>query len=271
MFPATLEHLTVFIAHCFKANLASATVQSYMSALSYLMQIKGHSDITQHFIISKTLRGYTKLKRSKDSRLPITPIILKGLIKSLPHICNSLFLQKMLKAMYLLAFHAFLRVGEITGHPPPKGNCLTMPNIKFHHSKGRPPSSIEIHMSQFKHSTGKHIPILLLERSTSQEDLCPVQALWEYIQLRGINLCPKTTLFSFMDNSLVTRRFFTEKLQLSLKFVGLSVKDYKSHSFRIGAATTAWQNGLSEEQIQQMGRWSSQSFKKYIRIPLLKL
>jgi hypothetical protein len=38
-------------------------------------------------------------------------------------------------------------------------------------------------------------------------------------------------------------------LQLSLKFAGLNVKNYKSHSFRIGAATTAWAKGFSEEQI----------------------
>lgn len=28
---------------------------------------------------------------------------------------------------------------------------------------------------------------------------------------------------------------------------------------------------FSEEQIQQMGRWISKAFKKYIRIPMLKI
>jgi hypothetical protein len=39
----------------------------------------------------------------------------------------------MLHAMYLLAFHAFLRIGEITGLPPPLGNCLCVNDIKFLH------------------------------------------------------------------------------------------------------------------------------------------
>jgi hypothetical protein len=43
------------------------------------------------------------------------------------------------------------------------------------------------------------------------------------------------------------------------------------HRNRIGAATTAWAKGFSEEQIQQMGRWNSKAFKKFIRIPLLSL
>ena len=74
-----------------------------------------------------------------------------------------------------------------------------------------------------------------------------------------------------MDNAPITRSFLNSQLQLSLKFSGLNLKNYKSHSFRIGAATTAWAKGFSEEQIQQMGRWNSEAFKKYIRIPLLSL
>ncbi len=37
------------------------------------------------------------------------------------------------------------------------------------------------------------------------------------------------------------------------------------HSFRIGAATTAAHKGLSQQQIQELGRWSSEAFKSYIR------
>jgi hypothetical protein len=74
-----------------------------------------------------------------------------------------------------------------------------------------------------------------------------------------------------MDNAPITRSFFNSQLQLSLKFAGLNLKNCKTHSFRIGAATTAWAKGFSEEQIQQMGRWNSKAFKKYIRIPLLSL
>ncbi|RXN33881.1 poly [Labeo rohita] len=43
--------------------------------------------------------------------------------------------------------------------------------------------------------------------------------------------------------------------------------NFSSHSFRIGAATTAAQKGLSQQQIQALGRWSSEAFKSYIRHP----
>ena len=125
-----------------------------MSAISFLLQLGGYEDLTGHFIISKALRGYHKEKAAKDSRLPITPSILKGLCQSLPKTCSSRFLQLMLHAMYLLAFHAFLRIGEITGLPPPLGNCLGVNAIKFLQGDSE---GLEIQMSKFKHSTGKHI------------------------------------------------------------------------------------------------------------------
>jgi len=44
---------------------------------------------------------------------------------------------------------------------------------------------------------------------------------------------------------------------------------YKCHRFWIGAATTASSQGMSESQIEAMGRWQSNTYKRYIRIPTL--
>lgn len=74
-----------------------------------------------------------------------------------------------------------------------------------------------------------------------------------------------------MDGSAVSRAFLTEQLNLSLIWCGLDIKLYKGHSFRIEAASTAFANGMSEAKIKAMGRWSSDAYKKYIRVPVLKL
>lgn len=65
--------------------------------------------------------------------------------------------------------------------------------------------------------------------------------------------------------------FSLKKMQLSLNWTNCSPKDYKGHSFRIGAATSAASMGISEQNIQVMGRWRSGAFKKYIRFPLLQI
>jgi len=166
----------MFIDNCFQKNIAASTV---LTALSYLHKLGRFVDLTRHFIIQKTLQGYSNLRCTKDSRLPITPSILKGLISSLPHTCTSRFLWCLLRAMYILACHAFLRIGEITGPQPPLGNCLGMYNtgIQFLFEKSTLPCAVKIQISQFKHSKGKHIPTLLIQQNLLQEDLCLVKSL----------------------------------------------------------------------------------------------
>jgi hypothetical protein len=74
-----------------------------------------------------------------------------------------------------------------------------------------------------------------------------------------------------MDGTPVTRQFFNQQLTYSLKWAGLHNDRYKGHSFRIGAATTAAAMDTPEDTIKRMGRWHSDAFRKYIRIPALSV
>ncbi|RXN33950.1 proline and serine-rich 1-like protein [Labeo rohita] len=57
------------------------------------------------------------------------------------------------------------------------------------------------------------------------------------------------------------------KLRFGTPSPGISIpaEKFSNHSFRIGAATSAAQKGLSKQQIQTLGRWSSEAFQSYIR------
>ena len=44
---------------------------------------------------------------------------------------------------------------------------------------------------------------------------------------------------------------------------GLDAKCYAGHSFRIGAATTATQQGLQDSLIEMLGRWESSVYTRY--------
>jgi hypothetical protein len=111
--PITVEHLVLFIAFCMHKNLALNTVSSYVSMLNCVQGMAGFHDFSHNFVIKKSLEGYRKQKAKADSRIPITPVILKKLIETLQHMNLLEFTHILLKAMCLLAFHAFLRVGEI--------------------------------------------------------------------------------------------------------------------------------------------------------------
>ncbi|XP_062586501.1 uncharacterized protein LOC134248091 [Saccostrea cucullata] len=268
--PPSSQHVALFVAFCFQSNMATSTLKSYLSALGYIFKLKGYQDVTQLFVIRKMLQGYEKLKPGTgDTRLPITPSILRNLVDSLDHLGISFYQRSMLKSMYLLAFHAFLRVGEITiTSRHHRGNVLLLENVKLVRDESNTLEGLEIRPDSFKHSSGRHIPTLFLQASNSDEGLCPVQALLSFITLRGQVMGP---LFSYPDGHGIQRQQFTNFLQMSLKWSGLDSKLYKTHSFRIGAATSAAEMGISDEKIKQMGRWHSDAYKKYIRIPVLKI
>ncbi|KAH3781769.1 hypothetical protein DPMN_159673 [Dreissena polymorpha] len=93
---------------------------------------------TQNFAVKKCMHGYTYRLKSPDKRLPITPDLLARLVQSLHFTSNSVFHRILVKAMYLLAFHAFLRVGEITGRSKPA--VLTYSCAKFIHPTAHLPA-----------------------------------------------------------------------------------------------------------------------------------
>lgn len=266
--PSCTQHVILFIAKCFEDNLAASTVLTYISALSYFHKINNMTDSTNNFVVKKCLQGYQKSKNSCDSRRPITYGILKKLISSLAFTANSHFLRILLKAMYLLAFHALLRVGEFTAKTANSGNPILKAHdvtFKFD-SNNLIPIGFELSLSGYKHSQGK-ITTLYIPKNETDLLNCPVHALWMYFKLREPKNGP---IFTFMDGAPVTRSFFAYQLNLSLCWSGCNTKLYKSHSFRIGKATMAAAQGISDEVISRMGRWSSSAVKNYIRIPVFE-
>ena len=67
-----------------------------------------------------------------------------------------------------------------------------------------------------------------------------------------------------MNGQALTRYQFSQVLDKVLKLVGVEGR-YRDHSFRIGAATAAFEQGYLVESIMEAGRWKSMS---YIRCPL---
>ena len=104
---------------------------------------------------------------------------------------------------------------------------------------------------------------MFLERAEGST-LSPVAYLQRYFPTRGASPGP---LFCFADGSPVKTSQFTQKPTQALNFCGLDSIKYKSHSFRIGAASLTAEKGLSDAQIRHLGRWKSNAFKLYIRQP----
>ena len=85
-------------------------------------------------------------------------------------------------------------------------------------------------------------------------------AILAYMAVRGTSPGP---LFIFKD---LTQSELVSRLRSTLAMAGLDCSNNSGHSFRIGAATTAVASGLRDATIQILRRWSSESYKRYIRL-----
>ena len=145
-------------------------------------------------------------------------LISCSLIYSYVH--NSIFLR-------------FLRVGELTFCQ--RSPDALQPNqvVQLVESSGHI-TGLKITFTNFKHSynQNKNISITLSCRS----NICPVQALLDYLALRGLENGP---LFRTQDGQAVSRKLFTDHLAILFRACGLDSTRFEGHSFRIGAATFA--------------------------------
>ena len=256
--PISTPHLALFIAFLFDRNYAWSTVNTYISAISYSHKLFGCHDPSKVFFIIQMLKGYGKLNSNFDSRLPITRPILSRLLNVAGEIIHSRYELCLFRAMCSFAFHAFLRVGEMT-LTNSNSNILTIDSLTKLVSTNNHVVSIKVTFLRYKHSDNQRPFTLIVQR---QPNCCPVQILLDYLTLRGSTPGP----IFILRGQAVTRKYFCDLLTGAIKRCGLNPSRYKGHSFRIGAASDAAERGLSDAQIRSMGRWKSNAFLSYIRL-----
>ena len=95
--------------------------------------------------------------------------------------------------------------------------------------------------------------------------MCPVRAIKKYCQVRPNMEGP---LFCTSSGQYLTRVMMSRSVKNTLEANNINSDRYSSHSFRIGAATTAASAGIHDQTIKTLGRWSSDCYQRYIRLPL---
>ena len=253
-FPANPGHLVYYIAHLFQRGLVSSTITTKLSSISYFHKIKSYPDPTSSFIVQKALSGAKKLSPSGDSRIPISIPMLQQLMTQIHHTSMSPYAITMMKSMMSLSFYGFLRPGEITDSP----NNLLLQQVQLNHD------NIVITFTKFKHHVG---PPVQIQISAHPGITCPVAALRQFISIRGMRSGP---LYSTYTGRTVTYHTLSSWFKSLIIRCDLSPHT-NLHSFRIGATTQAFINNIPSTTIQQMGRWNSTPYMKYIRVPRINL
>ena len=101
----------------------------------------------------------------------------------------------------------------------------------------------------------------------TKSSTCPHHPLDRYHKVSG-DVTPSAPLYQAGKFHPLSRAAVTNTLRQLLKQAGTDHSHYSSHSFRIGAATTAAAAGLPAWLIKNLGRWSSNAYLTYGTVQL---
>ena len=165
----------------------------------------------------------------------------------------------MLKAAFSLAFAAFLRAGEFTAPPQDFSPSLyaTLRDVSFLDD-----GSLRFYIKRSKTDQFHRGCSITLPHIFSS--ICPVRRMKSY--LRSCTAHDKSPLFHFKNGSPLSIRTLHLVLRKLLHKLGYEAQNFNIHSFRIGAATSAAKQGISNKMIKRLGRWKSQCFMDYIKL-----
>ena len=199
-------------------------------------------------------------------RLPITIQLMCRIKTALPQEQRN-YENILLWAACCIVFFGFLRCSEFT--VPSAQEYDPSAHLSYNDvslDSRNSPSAVQIHIKQSKTNPfQKGIHLCL---GITDADVCPVKAILPYMVIRGSKPGP---LFLTVDKKPLTCQRFHASLSSLLKEIGLPASDYNTHSFRIGAATTAKDTGISDTHIQMLGRWWNSAYQQYIRTPFSEL
>ena len=259
-FPLSESTLILFATYLANRRVSHKQINMHMAALKFFAHTLGHPSIFERSPrLARLVRGikrYQGQQFTRPNRIPITPALLRQLGLNLFR-SPMLYQDKvMLWAAMLTAFFGFLRISEYTSplvrsYDP--ASTLCMQDMKM------TPWMVELRIKSSKTDPFRQGATVRLAYNGST--LCPVRALIKYRQLLPTLSGP---LFQFADGRYLTRRGFMQVLN-AIKPQGIS--NMSTHSFRIGAASTAAAAGYPRWAIQALGRWTSDCFRTYIRIP----
>lgn len=246
--------IALFVAFLVERGFAPSTIRTHLSALAFSHKVLDLYFPTKNFLVEKMLRTVQSERHSTDLRLPITLPILMDILDQAPLCIQGVYDLLLFKAMCSTAFFAFMRAGEICNSV----NTMQAESLFFD------PASYFAIVTFFKYkhkNTSVGWPI----RITSKAHLrhCPVRLLSHYMQVRGASQGP---LFRTEKGLPISRNRFAGQLKTCLRRLPVDHSRFSLHSFRIGAATSAILAGKSHEEIRTLGRWSSDAFKRYIRL-----
>ena len=164
-----------------------------------------------------------------------------------------------------IAFAGFLRVGEFTYSAADLRNGHTFTATKLTRSDIRFSLTLDHALLTLKRSkTDRNHEGVSIVLAATNDVACPVEALSKlFLHDQQPASAP---LFALSSGTFTLSAFQTAVIS-KLNHAGIDSAGIKGHSFRKGAAQHTYNAGIRNDQIQALGRWSSEAFRLYFTTP----
>ena len=259
MFPLTEYHMQRYVVSM-SNRLAFRSIKVYLSGVQFCSILIGSdvqlSTFTRLFY---TLRGIRRLQGSRFNRPRRIPISYNQLL--LLH-CR-LGLQSytsyeilMLRCATALAYFGLLRCSEYTSFRRSwfdPDSTLLVTDISFN----RDYSIMFVHIKSSK--TDPFRVGCTIRVAAVSSPACPVRLMRAYLSSHPYSSGP---LFVWRSRCYLIR----SDVVLVLRRCFPDVPNINTHSFRIGGESAAASAGVPDSQIQILGRWSSDAYRRYIHV-----
>ena len=258
-FPLTeinLQRYVVSLAN----RLGYKSIKVYLAGIQFFSIMYGYdvtlSNFPRLFYLLRGIRRVQGSQFSRPRRLPITFQQLLLIHRRLGVQRYSSFHQLLLRTMSSLAFFGLLRCSEYTSSSRSSYDALTtllVQDVSF---------NIDFLLMMITIKSSKTDPFrtgCTIRVAAVNTPVCPVSLMREYLRCHPTGFGP---LFVWRTGQFLIRHDVV--LMLRRCFPG--VHNINTHSFRIGGASAAASAGIPDSQIQILGRWSSDAYRRYLHL-----
>ncbi|XP_069131620.1 uncharacterized protein [Argopecten irradians] len=243
--PADIETVEMYVAYLVDVKkFKFSSIKSYLNIISVLHKSENLPDPTTTWHVKHVLTG---VKRE------VTPRLLLEIHDILDFTCKD---NCGFWAACLVGFFGFLRPNNflVKGvfDPSRHVQCLDL----LSHPWGMLLSLKVVKTMQFR-----AVPIeIVLPRLQQGHPLCPCAPLQQLLVRPDLT----QPLFLLSSGKCLSYSGFLKAFRLVLSQLGYYAASYGGHSLRRGAATWASSCGVADDDIQLLGLWSSDCYKRYI-------
>ena len=278
--PMQEETILAFSAWILNTGVSAATLETYLCSLRMLHLTEGtNPPQLRTQLVSTVLKGkknadmLQKRTGASNSRLPMTPALLRLFKLELRESGRPLEDKKMIWCAATVAFSAGLRGGEFLCRKA----AVFDPDTALR-AKDMNLDTFTVHGESFEilklklrgEKQNRTSASTICDIYPSQSSLCPIRAFKAWSHVRTADE-PDLPAFRFQDGPNMSIGAFNKILKETLAPHTKNLRgSISSHSFRIGLASCLGSLGFSDEQVMAAGRWSSRAYQTYMKLPRTK-